>query len=275
MERKGSKAASLVLMFLGAAAALAQGMAASDAEIESCLANGKIRRGAEELIGITRPVKVEIECNGSTREAVFKSLDEHKLGRTKLASGNWEFNFSDSYRYERAAYLLDRRLGLGMVPVAVLQRYRGTDGALIAWIPDTVHENRVSAPLRGAAMAALIRQKSRMHLFDALISNTDRRAENMLIDESSGKLYLIDHSRAFRESPKLREEFAEGRVWLTRELYDNLVALDAESLQELTDGLISTPQLEALLARRDLIVAKIDQDRQEYGDDAVFRSGDG
>ena len=46
------------------------------------------------------------------------------------------------------------------------------------------------------------------------------------------------------------------------------------NLAELADGLISKAQLEALLARRDLIVAKIDRDRQEYGDDAVFLSDD-
>ena len=72
----------------------------------------------------------------------------------------------------------------------------------------------------------------------------------------------------------MRPEFAEGRVWLSQQFYDNLVGLSAENLAELTDGLISKAQLAALLARRDLIVAKIDQDRQEYGDDAVFLSED-
>ena len=123
---------------------------------------------------------------------------------------------------------------------------------------------------RSAQMAAQFRQKSRMHLFDSLIYNTDRRAENILVDESTGGIYLIDHSRAFREKTELREEFANGRVWLSREMYENLAGLDEESLADLADGLISEAQLEALLARRDLIVAKIDADRQEYGDDVVF-----
>lgn len=250
--------------------AVAQITAEEDAEIESCLTSGRMLKGSEELVGITRPVKVEVECDGTQRAAVFKSLDQHKWGHTKLASGETEFNFSDSFRYERAAYLLDRQLDLDMVPVAVLAKRKGNDGVLVAWIPNAVPENLVTTAFEGPQMAAQFRQKSRMRLFDSLIYNTDRRAENILVDESTGEIYLIDHSRAFREQTELREEFATGRVWLSREMYDNLVGLDEENLAELADGLISESQLEALLQRRDLVVAKIDKDRQEYGDESVF-----
>jgi hypothetical protein len=260
----------LIAVLLVSLTAVAQAAAESDAEIESCLTNGKILKGAEELVGITRPLKVEVECNGAKREAMFKSVDEHKPGSTRLASGEVEFNFSDSFRYERAAYLLDRQLGLDMVPVAVLARRKGSDGILVDWIPNSVHENKVTVSFDGPQMASQFRQKSRMRMFDSLIYNTDRRAENIMVDESTAKVYLIDHSRAFREKEELQDEFAQGRVWLSREIYDNLVGLDAESLAELSDGLISKRQLEALLVRRDLIVAKIDADRQEYGDEAVF-----
>lgn len=248
----------------------AQTLSDSDSAVESCLSSGKIQKKAEELVGITRPVKVKVDCDGQTREAVFKNLDEKKMGQTKLASGEVEFNFSDSFRYERAAYLLDRQLGLDMVPVAVLQKRKGTDGVLVDWIPNTVHENKVEKPFAGPQMASMFRQKSRMHLFDSLIYNTDRRAENILVDPDTATIYLIDHSRAFREKEELRSEFADGRVWLSREFYDNLVGLNEENLAELSDGLISKNQLKALLARRDLIVEKIDRDRQEHGDEAVF-----
>lgn len=265
---------SLGMLLLASVGASGQIIPDLDGEIESCLTNGKILRGTEELTGVTRPLKVEVECDGTKRDAIFKSLDEKRMGATKLAGGVTEFNFTDSFRYERAAYVLDRLLGLDMVPVAVLQRRRGTDGVLVDFIPDAVHENRVSKALSGPQIAALTRQKSRMQMFDSLIYNTDRRPENMLVDESTGKLYLIDHSRAFREQKELQDVFAEGRVWLSREMYDNLVALDEAKLASLLEDVISKAQIEAVLARRDLIVAKIDKDRQEYGDDSVFLSTD-
>ena len=40
--------------------------------------------------------------------------------------------------------------------------------------------------------------KSIMRMFDSLIYNVDRRPENYLVNESTGKLYLIDHGRSFR-----------------------------------------------------------------------------
>lgn len=271
-SRLAHPAMSFALIFFLSAIGVAQDLANSDDDLEACLTTGKILKRSEELVGITRPLKVEVECDGTKREAVFKSLDERRMGRTRLESGDVEFNFSDSFRYERAAYLLDRQLGLDMVPVAVLGRHKGNDGVLVAWIPNAVHENKVTTSFDGPQMASMFRQKSRMRMFDSLIYNTDRRAENIMVDESKARVYLIDHSRAFREKKELQEEFAAGRVWLPRQMYENLVGLDEESLAELSDGLISQSQIQALLARRDLIVAKIDQDREEYGDEAVFLS---
>ena len=57
-------------------------------------------------------------------------------------------------------------------------------------------------------------------------------------------------------------------------MYDKLVALDGANLASLLEDVISKAQLEAVLARRDLIVAKIDRDREEYGDESVFMSPD-
>lgn len=273
MDSKNQKllfTCGLLLTILSSIATAAIAADETDADIEACLTTGTILKGGEKLVGITQPVKVDVECDGTKREAMFKSLDQHKAGSTRLASGEVEFNFSDSFRYERAAYLLDRLLGLDMVPVAVLARRKGNDGILVDWIPDAVHENKVTVSFGGPETASMFRQKSRMRMFDSLIYNTDRRPENILVDESTATIYMIDHSRAFRDTEELQEEFAAGRVWLTQEIYDNLIALDEEKLAPLSDGLIKKSQVEALLARRDLIVAKIDQDRQEYGDEAVF-----
>ena len=43
-----------------------------------------------------------------------------------------------------------------------------------------------------------------LRVFDELIANTDRNQGNMLID-SRWKLWLIDHSRAFRTSSDLQQ----------------------------------------------------------------------
>ncbi len=214
--------------------------AKSDAEIEACLEAGKILKGGEELIGLTKPLKVEIECGEENQLAVFKSLDVHKQGLYTLANGKQVFNFSDCFEYERAAYLLDRELGLGMVPVAVLRKYRGTDGVLVAWIPDAIHEDRVKRSFSGPETASMMRQLSMVHLFDSLIFNTDRRPPNTLVSESMAKVYMIDHTQAFREKKELQAAFTEGRTWLPEESYSRLKALDIDRLNQLLAGL-TTP----------------------------------
>jgi hypothetical protein len=244
----------------------------TDAAMEACLAEGKILKGGEELIGLTKPLKVEVECGENIQLAVFKSLDVHKQGLYTLANGKQVFNFSDCFEYERAAYLLDRELGLGMVPVSVLRKYRGTDGVLVAWIPDAVHEDRVKRDFSGPEMASMTRQLSIVRLFDSLIYNTDRRPPNTLVNESIPKVFMIDHTQAFREKKELQKAFVEGRTWLPEESYSRLKALDIDQLNELLGGLTTRGQRKALLARRDLIIAKIDGEREDYGDEAVFLS---
>jgi len=247
-------------------------LAESDAEIEECLARGKIAKIDEILIGLTKPLKVEIDCDGQKQKAVFKYLNLNKQGLYILADGSREFNFTDRYHYERAAYLLDRELGLNMVPVAVMRTYRGKDGVLVAWISDSVNGKRISAGLPGTKVAGLERQKSVMRMFDSLIYNVDRRPENFLFNESTGKLYMIDHSQSFRVKPELQSVFADNRIWMPKDLYTRLEELEKQSLEVLTKGLINRGQVKSLLKRRDLILEKIDVDRREHGDDSVFLS---
>lgn len=247
-------------------------VAESRSEMEECLAKGKILKGGEELIGLTKPLKVELECGDRRQTAVFKSLDVHKQGPYTLANGKQVFNFSDCFEYERAAYLLDQELGLNMVPVAVLRRYRGKDGVLVAWIPDAVHQDRVTRTFSAPETASMTRQLSIVHMFDSLIYNTDRRPPNTLVNEATAKVYMIDHTQSFREKKELLEEFVDGRSWLTEEIYSRLQALEMDRLNELLGGLTTRGQRKVMLVRRDLIVEKIERERQEYGDDKVFVS---
>lgn len=269
--RTGSLTVSLLLaLMMASSMAPAQGPEHSDDEIERCLVEGTFLKGTETLKGVTKPVKVEIECDLGIRSAKFTAIDEHRRGITRLQRGGAEMNFSDDYRYERAAYLLDRELGLGMVPVAVLRSRKGEDGALVDWIEDTTHGNKLPGQPTGQKMAELARQKKLMQLFDALIENTDRSPSNWLIQKESWKVYLIDHTRAFRTDKKLKQDFLDEPARLTREIYERLRELDRTGLDDLLDDLLDGNQIEALNARRSELIAKIDSDRERLGDDAVF-----
>ncbi len=240
----------------------------SDVAIEQCLLSASVVKKTGNLKGATRPVRMKVECDGQTRSAVFKTMDVFRRGRTEMQDGTWEMNFGDSYRFERAAYLVDRELGLNMVPVAVIREVKRTDGALIDWITDATHENDPERPLSPAEVAALAPQKAIMHLFDALIYNFDRNVKNWMVE--GDRLYLIDHSRSFRELGELPESYLKRRAWLTRDLAGKLKALDEERLTLLLEDLVTRGQIRALLSRRDQILEKIARDGEEYGETVVF-----
>lgn len=221
--------------------------------------------------GITLPRKLELEWQGEVREAAFKSVHLRREDAEHLVPEDEESIPLDSYRHEVAAYRLDRLLGIGMVPAAVIREIEGQEGAVIEWIGDAIDERTLQAA--GVAPrdeGPLDRQREVMILFDALILNLDRTATSQLVTTADWKLHLIDHSRGFREWRKLPPAYLRHPSCLPRPLMDRLEELDREGLEAALEGLVSGAQIEALLARRDLILEKIAADRLTYGDEAVF-----
>jgi len=242
----------------------------TDARIEAFLREAEIVEIKEIGTGITRPMKATLALDGETRKAAFKSVDIHKPGLTRFESGA-ELNFSDSYRYERAAYLLDRHLGMNMVPVTVLRTIDGKQGALIDWVSDAFSEaERREKKLLPADPRRLIYQRAVMTVFDTLVANSDRNLANQLITNDDWKLHLIDHSRTFRIVKDLRAGFESAPISMPEVLVPRLAALDAKVLKVLLEGMVSKAQIKAMLGRRDKILAKLERDRKQYGDEMVL-----
>ncbi len=243
----------------------------SDAEMERVLGEGRVIEAVDIGTGVTEPRRLLLEFEGRTWRAAFKDVELAPKGVTRFDSGLRELNFTDNFRYERAAYLLDRELGLKMVPVVVLRAYRGREGAAIAWIEGAVEEGSLDRQAMSVAeVVSYARQKRIAALFDALIFNTDRNLGNTLATPADGRIHLIDHSRAFRLANRLPESFDRKEIRLPRALYERLAALDEGHLQEFLGEQLSLPRIRALLRRRDLIVSRIEERLQTEGTNQVF-----
>ncbi len=246
-----------------------------DAQWEQALLEGEVIEIKDIGTGVTKPKKVTLRWGERTVRAAFKYVDRHETGRRRFESGPEKvtLSFTDSYRYERAAYLLDRRLGLGMVPVAVFREVDGTPGVLIAWIEDALTEGeRLAAGIKGQESLVIVRQKALMRAFDALIFNVDRNQGNRLYTNPGWRLHLIDHSRAFRVRRHLPEDFTKAPLTITRELAEAMRSLERDELRTLLEGSLSRAQIKQLLARRDRLIAKLDRDVAAYGEKLVFVS---
>src|SRR5690606_3431037 len=94
-----------------------------------------------------------------------------------------------------------------------------------------------------------------VRLFDQLIHNVDRNLGNLLID-TSWRIWMIDHTRAFRLSEKPRS--MESIASCDRKVFERLKALDKKTLSSTMRNYLTVFEIDALLARRDVIVEHLE-----------------
>lgn len=243
----------------------------SDAELMEFLRKASIRSMRDIGQGITRPRKVRLEKDGVQMNAIFRDVHEEKDAAT-MAGGRRELFFRDDYIFENAAYELALLLGLDNVPPVVTRRINGQDGSLQVWLEQSMTEgNRQKDKIRPPDVIRWNHQIQVMRIFDNLIFNTDRNMGNILIDKN-WKLWMIDHTRAFRRFNELREPALI--LQCERGLLERLKALDKPMLQAALKKYLRQFEIEAILARRDMLVAHIHGLIAEKGEDQVLFSWD-
>jgi hypothetical protein len=102
-----------------------------------------------------------------------------------------------------------------------------------------------------------------MRVFDELIANRDRNAGNLLWT-TDGKMWMIDHTRAFRLSSSLTNPKLLERC--ERDLLETLRRLTLESIAAAVGNSLWKPEVEAILERRDAIVKLFDDRIKERGE---------
>ncbi len=244
-------------------AATFQGQAAED-----FLAKARIVSTRPMGTGVTHPFRVTLELDGVTHQAVFKSIDERKSGVTTLPDGSSEIDFQDSWQTEIAAYIIDRIIGLEMVPATVQRKVDGKAGSLQWFVESMVTEaDRVAKKLVSPDPEGWIEQVHTTRLFDQLIANVDRHLNNILVTKGFN-LRLIDHSRAFRINRALKEP--DSLQKFSRSLLEGIQKLDKKDLQKQVGKYLTSGQIDRLLNRRDAILALAAKRVKEKGEAAVL-----
>jgi len=221
--------------------------------IRQFLLTAKVVGSKQTSKGITHPFRLTLSDGRLTHDAGFQSVDIYKAIE-RMDRGVTEINFRDSYHFNIAAYELGRLLGLGyMMPVTVERRWQGKTGSLSWWLKvkmDSARRNRED--IQPPDPKAWNEQVYRMRVFSQLIYDTDRNQSNLLIGEN-WELYMIDFSRAFRLHKKLQNP--DELTTCDRQLLEKLRRLDAAEVERVTKPHLRKGEIDALMARRDLIVA--------------------
>lgn len=238
-----------------------------DAEIKEFLRTADVVRTEHLSVGVTDPLRLTLERNGVRVDAVFRHF-EKTYSRSRLRDGRLYVNFTDSFRFEPAAYEIAYLLGMRNVPPAIARRIGGRYGTVQIWVYHARMESqRVAQRLTPPDRLRWERQRQQMILFDALIGNTDRNAGNVLID-GFWNIWLIDHTRAFYA--RARCEQLDDVFYVERDFWNRLRGLDRAALDARLDGLLSGDRIGQLLDRRDRVAAYIDTLIQERGEAAVL-----
>lgn len=234
---------------------------AKRAEWEAFLASAEIV-GRKQLQGpdaVTGPWVLSLRSGHIEHRAVWKDVDGKPRG------------VRDSWRYEVAAYRLDKVLGLGMVPVTVERPEAGRRGSCQLYaedaepLRDKVQHLEEMTPTR---LTAWRRGGYIQQAFDNLIGNSDRSQGNILVT-SDWRWVLIDHSRAFRTEaaytkalPFTPEKMPGTEVMreLPRAFVEKVRTLDEAAIRAAAGPYLEEKEIRAILSRKALLVAWIDKE---------------
>lgn len=231
-------------------------VAMTDVEREAFLASARVVRTRGVSTGVTNTIRATLSDGVTTHDASIQTIDEYR--QVYQTPRGTEINFRDSWRFNVAAYRIDRLLRLDMIPVSVERRHAGKSGSFTWWVDDVLMDERERYRKKHQSpdSADWNQQMSIARLFDQLIANVDRNLGNLLIDRH-WRIWLIDHSRSFRLAPTLRSPRNLSRV--DRAILEALRAVDKEALTRVVGDYLTSVEVDALLARRDLIVAHFDR----------------
>ncbi|HMA54397.1 MAG TPA: hypothetical protein VKT17_08035, partial [Acidobacteriota bacterium] len=163
---------------------------------------------------------------------------------------------ADSYRYDLAAYALNKYLGLSYVPPIVERTFENTPGALQAFIPNA----RSIPDLRERKIApedpeAFDRALADLTVFQALVFDDCRNEKDTLVGLPDFRISRVDFSEAF--APDTGD--APGCVIrrCSRLLYRRLLAWEDDTVAGYLSRYLGKDEIAALNTRRNLIVRRI------------------
>ena len=210
--------------------------------LKNVLTRGDLEIKGQFMLGSNYTFLVDVHYQDATYPAVYKpSRGEQPL---------WDFPSHTLAQREVAAYLVSECLGFHFVPFTTLRK-DGPHGAgslqqYIEYDPEYHYFNFTNEDKE------LLKP---VVLFDLLCNNADRKGGHVFFEESTHKLFAIDHGICFHEDNKLRTVLWDfGGQKIPDDLLSRL-SLDPGLLADL-EGYLSPRELSAFLARAESIIKR-------------------
>jgi len=240
-------------------------------EIEDFLKTADIVKAEEIGEGVTKPWRLYL-----------KKGDHDLCGCWKNPQGVQKGHL-EGWQYEIAAYRMDKLLGLNMIPPTVEREFEGQRGSFQMWVTTEsslldVMEQGIPLPDKNPEANVFNRGKYLARAFDSLIANEDRTQQNVRYTED-WRTILIDHSRSFRSKKKYQKKLLYGKNGLKekqlfrqlpRIFVEKIKGLDFNKIKKAVGPYLTDEEITAVLARKKLILAEIDEMIEEMGQEKVL-----
>jgi hypothetical protein len=264
---------AVVFMACFGAAHARQGVAAPErpaltpAQMEAFLLKARIARMRDPGKGVTDTRRATLVDGTFEHDAQIQFVERERA--VLEPAGAVDLTFKDLWRYNIAGYRLAVLLGMNNVPVSVERQVEGRRAAVTWWIDNVAMDERerVRQKASGPDPERTDRQIHVMRVFDELIQNIDRNQGNVLWT-NDWKMWLIDHTRAFRLGEELLKPDLLTRC--ERGLLERMRGLTTTSVTRVLGDAMTTQEVSALLVRRDLIVRHFDDRIAKFGGAAVL-----
>ena len=163
---------------------------------EQYLKTAKIINAVDIGQGVTKPKRIFLECEEGEISGCWKNVKGKQKG------------YLEGWRYEIAAYEMDKLLDLNMIPPTVEREFKGKKGSFQYWMEGGMSDlqrmdNGIKIP--ESNLVDWSKNKYIMRAFDCLIANEDRTQQNIRYTDG-WRMILIDHSRSFRSSKKFTKK---------------------------------------------------------------------
>jgi len=239
----------------------------AQAEMEEFLLDANVDETQTLSRGVTGAMLANLSRGDQAHQAQIQTVDIFKP--TMKIGGQTIRNFRDSYRYNIAAYELDKMLGTNLVPATVARPYKGKKAAFTVWVAPVMmtEATRMANNAMPPDAESWNFQINRIRVFTQLIYDTDPNLGNLLIT-SQWRLWKVDLTRSFRQFKQLMDE--SKLLTIDQDFYDALKTLTLDSCKETLGDQLSGPEIKGLLARRDLIIEIFDVAAAAKGRDAVI-----
>jgi len=248
-----------VVLFISGVSSLDSNHFLNQDEMEKYLKNAPILSIEKDLeLGRTNFWRITLNDGKKERRAIFKHVDRPR-----------PHILSDSYKYELAAYKLNKMLSLNIVPPLVERTINNQEGSLQLLVENVITEReRALKKIKPKNPQEFKNDLDLINLFRILVHDQSSDTNDILIQLDNWKVWRVDFSMAFFPSSDILPESRIERC--SKSLFKNLMDIKNRHLEKELDPYLNKREINGLIERKNTIIRTIRNLIKLNGEEAVL-----